>query len=100
MKNGAALKNLGEKSCEIKGDGQEMAAMMLMLKILIMHGSPKFFKATPCFTAWLFLCGYSYTVEWSKLSQAKVIKKLFVVPFKVILVTMPHEVLTCGTKSP
>ena len=26
----------GEKSCEIKGGGQEMAAMMLMLKILIM----------------------------------------------------------------
>ena len=31
-KNGAALKNLGEKSCEFKGGGQEMAAMMLMLK--------------------------------------------------------------------
>ena len=31
MKNGAALKSLGEKSCEIKGGGQEMAAMMLML---------------------------------------------------------------------
>ena len=26
-----ALKRLGEKSCEIKGGGQEMAAMMLML---------------------------------------------------------------------
>ena len=32
MKNGAALKSLGEKSCEIKDGGQEMAAMMLMLK--------------------------------------------------------------------
>ena len=31
------LKNLGEKSCEIKGGGQEVAAMMLMLKILTMH---------------------------------------------------------------
>ena len=31
VKNGAALKSQGEKSCEIKGDGQEMAAMMLML---------------------------------------------------------------------
>ena len=30
-KKSAALKNLGEKSCEIKGGGQEMAAMMLML---------------------------------------------------------------------
>ena len=30
-KMGAALKSLGEKSCEIKGGGQEMAAMMLML---------------------------------------------------------------------
>ena len=28
-KNGAAL-SLGEKSCEIKGGGQEMAAMMLI----------------------------------------------------------------------
>ena len=27
-----ALKSLGEKSCEIKGGSQEMAAMMLMLK--------------------------------------------------------------------
>ena len=25
------LKNLGEKSCDIKGGGQQMAAMMLML---------------------------------------------------------------------
>ena len=32
VKNGAALKSLGEKTCEIKGGGQEMAAMMLMLK--------------------------------------------------------------------
>ena len=32
MKNGAALNSLGEKSCEIKGGGQEMAAMMLILK--------------------------------------------------------------------
>ena len=31
VKNGAALKSLGEKSCEIKGGSQEMAAMMLML---------------------------------------------------------------------
>ena len=30
-KNGVALKSLGEKSCEIKGGGQEMAAMMLTL---------------------------------------------------------------------
>ena len=30
-KIGAALKSLGEKSCEIKGGGQQMAAMMLML---------------------------------------------------------------------
>ena len=30
-KNGAALKSLGEKSCEIKGGSQEKAAMMLML---------------------------------------------------------------------
>ena len=36
MKNGVALKILGEKSCEIKGDGQEMAVMMLMFKKLIM----------------------------------------------------------------
>ena len=33
-KNGAALKCLGEKSCEINGGGQEMAAMMLLLKNL------------------------------------------------------------------
>ena len=31
VKNDAALKSLCEKSCEIKGGGQEMAAMMLML---------------------------------------------------------------------
>ena len=30
-KNGVALKSLSEKRCEIKGGGQEMAAMMLML---------------------------------------------------------------------
>ena len=32
VKKSVALKSLGEKSCEIKGGGQEMAAMMLMLK--------------------------------------------------------------------
>ena len=32
LKNGVALKILGEKCCEIKGGGQEMVAMMLMLK--------------------------------------------------------------------
>ena len=31
VKNGVALKSLGEKSYEIKGGSQEMAAMMLML---------------------------------------------------------------------
>ena len=31
VKKGAVLKSLGEKSCEIKGGSQEMAAMMLML---------------------------------------------------------------------
>ena len=31
VKNGVALKSLGEKSCKTKGGGQEMAAMMLML---------------------------------------------------------------------
>ena len=31
VKNGAALKSLGEKICEIKGGGQEMVAMMLIL---------------------------------------------------------------------
>ena len=31
VKKGAALKSLGEKSCEIKGGGQQMAAMMLIL---------------------------------------------------------------------
>ena len=31
VKNSATLKRLGEKSCEIKGGGQEMAAMMFML---------------------------------------------------------------------
>ena len=31
MKKGADLKSLGEKSCEIKGGSQQMAAMMLML---------------------------------------------------------------------
>ena len=31
MKIGVALKSLGEKSCEIKGDGHQMVAMMLML---------------------------------------------------------------------
>ena len=30
-KRSAAFKSLGEKSCEIKGGGQEMAAMMSML---------------------------------------------------------------------
>ena len=31
MKKGAVLKSLGEKSCEIKGGGQQMAVIMLML---------------------------------------------------------------------
>ena len=31
-KKSAALKSLGEKSCEIKGGSQEMDVMMLMLK--------------------------------------------------------------------
>ena len=31
MKSGAALKSLDENSSEIKGGGQEMAAVMLML---------------------------------------------------------------------
>ena len=31
VKNGAALKILGKKSCEIKGSSQEMAAVMLLL---------------------------------------------------------------------
>ena len=31
-KKNAALKSLSEKSCEIKGGGQEIAAVMLMLK--------------------------------------------------------------------
>ena len=30
-KKGAALKSLGEESCEIKGGSQQMAAMMLIL---------------------------------------------------------------------
>ena len=30
-KKSAAFKSLGEKSCEIKGGGHEMAAMMLMI---------------------------------------------------------------------
>ena len=29
VKKGVALKSLGEKNCEIKGGGQQMAAMML-----------------------------------------------------------------------
>ena len=33
---GATLKSLGEKSCEIKGGGQQMATLMLMLIILTM----------------------------------------------------------------
>ena len=31
MKKGAILKSLGGKSCEIKGGGQQMAAMMITL---------------------------------------------------------------------
>ena len=38
---GAALKSLGEKSCEIKGGSQQMAAMMLML-IKFNNGLVKF----------------------------------------------------------
>ena len=59
MKNGVALKSLGEKSCEIKGGDQEMAAMMLMLKknflalflalTSLQPFSPRLFKATPFF---------------------------------------------------
>ena len=33
---GIALKSLGEKSCEIKGGGQQMAAMMLMLAAMML----------------------------------------------------------------
>ena len=36
-KNDAALKSLGEKSCEIKGSFQEMVAMMLILINLHSH---------------------------------------------------------------
>ena len=31
MKKGVASKSLGEESCEIKGGGQQMAAVMLIL---------------------------------------------------------------------
>ena len=66
-KNGAALKSLGEKSCEINGGGQEMAAMMLMLikfnngsinitaaiswppPLISLLFSPRLFKAAPFF---------------------------------------------------
>ena len=61
MKNGAALKSLGEKSCEIKGGGQEMAAMMLMLKMFsngCVH--PGFLRLHHFFAAWLFLCGFHF----------------------------------------
>ena len=43
-----------------------MAAMMLVLKILIMaftlliYFPPGLFKAAPFFTAWLFLCGFHF----------------------------------------
>ena len=76
MKKGAVLKSLGEKSCEIKGGGQQMAAMMLILITLLKFisiniiaaicwppplisqlFSPRLFKAAPFFTAWLFLYG-------------------------------------------
>ena len=39
-KKGVAFNNLGKKSCEIKGGGQEMATMMLML---IMHRAINFY---------------------------------------------------------
>ena len=32
VKTGVALKSLGEKSCEIKGDGQEMTTKMLRFR--------------------------------------------------------------------
>ena len=82
MKNDAALKILGEKSCKIKGGGQELAAMMLMLinfnnaceffsiniiaaiswppPLISQLFSPRLFKAAPFFTAWLFLCGFHF----------------------------------------
>ena len=92
MKKGAALKGLGEKSCEIKGGGQKMAAMMLMLKkfnngcvllkfisiniivaiswsppLISQLFSPRFFKAAPRFHSlavfiWILLIGLSTTI--------------------------------------
>ena len=77
MKKGAALKSLCEKSCEIKGGDQQMAAMILnFISINIIAAicwppplisqlfSHRFFKAAPFFTAWLFfLCRYQFTIS-------------------------------------
>ena len=97
-KNSAALKSLGEKSCKIKGGGQEMAAMMLMLisfnnwcallklisiniiaaiswppSLISQLFSPRLLRAALFFfTAWLFLSGYVsiQTLEGDLLSQS------------------------------
>jgi len=76
VKKWCGLKSLGEKGWEIKGGGQEMAAMMLTVALLLKFISiniiavaatfdfPPFFtqafKATSLFTAWLFLDRYNY----------------------------------------
>ena len=51
----AALKILGEKSCEIKGGSQEMAAVMLMLKIFnnVQQRAALFFYSFAVFE-WIF----------------------------------------------
>ena len=75
---GAALKSLGEKSCVIKGGGQQMAAMVLMLTLhtsisiniitaicwpsplISQLFSPRLFKAAPFSQLGCFWCGYHF----------------------------------------
>ena len=47
MKKGVALKILGEKSCEIKGGGQQMSAVMLILTMRNFKAA--FFSQLGCF---------------------------------------------------
>ena len=87
-----AFKILGEKSCEVKGGSQEMAAMMLMLinfnnatqplinffsinilaaiswlpSLISQLFHPDFLRLHHFFTAWLFLCGLDYLIKNSQ----------------------------------
>ena len=71
VKNGAALKILGEKCCEIKDGGQEIPTKtlrnvyghFLATTFDITTFSPRLLRVAQFFTAWLFLHGSHFLYD-------------------------------------